>query len=541
MTQLLSILVPELILTAAAGVLFMLGCFRHRGVRTVAPFLAMAAVVLVFLVQIYPGTATGGAVSASGDDRTSSIRIDNLGYYIRLISAGIAVVLLLLAWPSRADQQGNSALRYGDDGPEFYGLFLLSLAGLMLTAVSNDLIVLFLALELVSIPTYVMVSISRPAAVAQEAGVKYFFLGALSVALMLFGFSYLYGATGEINFAALSDKLAAATKANGGVLPAWELLAILLIVVGFAFKMAAFPLHFYAGDVYEGAATPVTAFLAFVPKTAGFVALIKLLFILGGAQFDLPPKIVTLLWVLSALTMTVGNVLALLQNNVKRVLAYSSIAHSGYMLVGLAALARHESPQDALHGVLFYLAAYGLMNTGAFGVLMLLPSRERRSDADDDDAAETFEDIAGQGRRRVGLGLAMAVACFSLIGLPLTVGFFGKLFLIRPALQAGMIWLVIVTVVNAAISAAYYLRIVATMFLRPDPTPLTAAADDRPPRTLRPQFAVQLGVIIAVLGTLLFGMLPQATEVLTTRAQEGTMLQRYQTPVAPEDEVAEAP
>src|SRR5687768_7807928 len=159
MSQLLSILIPELVLTAAAGVLFMLGCFRHRGARTVAPFLAMAALVLVFVVQIYPGETTGGAVSATGNDLTSSIRIDNLGHYVRLISAGIAVVLLLLAWPSRADQQGNSALRYGDDGPEFYGLFLLSLAGLLLTAVSNDLIVLFLALELVSIPTYVMVSI----------------------------------------------------------------------------------------------------------------------------------------------------------------------------------------------------------------------------------------------------------------------------------------------------------------------------------------------------------------------------------------------
>ena len=318
----------------------------------------------------------------------------------------------------------------------------------------------------------------------------------------------------------------------------WQTLAVLMLVAGFAFKMAAVPLHFYAGDVYQGAATPVTAFLAFTPKTAGFVALIKLLFVLGGSNFDLPPKIVSLLWVLAALTMTVGNVLALLQNNVKRVLAYSSIAHSGYMLVGIAALARHHAP-GALHGVLFYLAAYGLMNTAAFGALMLLPSRERA-----DDAAETFDDLAGQGRRHVGLGLAMAVSCFSLIGLPLTVGFFGKLLLIKPALQAGMIWLVIITVVNAAISAAYYLRIVATMFLRPDPTPLVGGAEPaEQPRTVRPQFAVQLGVIVSVVGTLLFGTLPAATELLASRAQQGTMLQRYQSPATedPESEVAEAP
>src|SRR5688500_13170765 len=289
MGQLLSILAPELVLSAAACVLFMLGCFRGRGVRMVAPFLALAALVVVLVMQAYFGGTD--AASATGDDRTSSIRIDHLGHYIRMIGVAIAIVLLLLAWPARGDAEGNSALRYGADGPEFYALMLLSVAGLLLTAVANDLIVLFLALELVSIPTYVMVSVSRPLAVAQEAGVKYFFLGALSVALMLFGFSYLYGTTGEINFAALSDKLAASMRENGGVLPAWQMLGVLLVIVGFAFKMAAFPLHFYAGDVYEGAATPVTAFLAFTPKTAGFVALIKLLFVIGGSNFDLPPKI----------------------------------------------------------------------------------------------------------------------------------------------------------------------------------------------------------------------------------------------------------
>jgi NADH-quinone oxidoreductase subunit N len=531
MSQLLSILVPEVVLAILACALFLLGCFRHRGTRTAAPILALGALFVLLVFQIYV-VDSGIVASGTGNDLTSSIRIDSLGYYVRLITLALAIILLLLAWPSRADQEGNSALNYGADGPEFYALFLLSVAGLLLTSVANDLIVLFLALELVSIPTYVMVSISRPAAVAQEAGVKYFFLGALSVALMLFGFSYLYGTTGEINFAALSAKLVVATRANGGELPPWEMLAVLLVIAGFAFKMAAFPLHFYAGDVYEGAATPVTAFLAFVPKTAGFVALIKLLYILGGPSFDLTPKLIALLWVLAALTMTVGNVLALLQNNVKRVLAYSSIAHSGYMLVGLAALAQTEYPGDALHGVLFYLAAYGLMNTGAFGVLMLLPSRERP-----DDAAETFDDLAGQGRRNVGLGLAMAVSCFSLIGLPLTVGFFGKLFLIRPALQAGMIWLVMITMVNAAVSAAYYLRIVATMFLRPEPAPVMEGREAPP--ALRPQFFVQLGVIISVLGTLFFGALPAATELLVNNARQGTYLQNYRAPAA--DEFAEVP
>ena len=341
MSELLSNLAPELILSVVACVLFLLGCFRHRGARTVAPILALAALVLVLLLQIDFRDTSEDSVHRT--TIVGGVHVDSLSEYIRFISAALAIVLLLLAWPSRADGTGNSALQYGGDGPEFYGLFLFSIAGLLLVSAANDLIVLFLALELVSIPTYVMVSVSRPVPVAQEAGVKYFFLGALSVALMLFGFSYLYGTTGEISFPALSHKLRAAAAGNGGALPAWETLAVLLVIVGFAFKMAAFPLHFYAGDVYEGAATPVTAFLAFVPKTAGFVALIKLLFILGGPRFDLPPKIVALLWVLAALTMTIGNVLALLQNNVKRVLAYSSIAHSGYMLVGVVALASQRA------------------------------------------------------------------------------------------------------------------------------------------------------------------------------------------------------
>jgi NADH-quinone oxidoreductase subunit N len=401
--------------------------------------------------------------------------------------------------------------------------------------------------------------------VAQEAGVKYFFLGAMAAAVMLFGFSYLYGATGKtkldeittsigatrptregsMNASAASTRPAttqpaAATQPfTGGAddgperfwagwhpprLSAWHAVAVVMLLAGLAFKIAAVPMHAYAGDVYQGAATPVTAFLAFVPKTSGFVAILKVLSAVGGPHWAEPDWLVKLLWVVAAFTMTVGNVLAMVQpsnGNVKRVLAYSSVAHSGYMLVGLTALvqaARAINPQasqfaeisqaravqsDALAGVLFYLAAYGVMNAGAFGVLMLLPSRATsyaqgahayslgaraygggvsaraaRHRPPPATTAETFEDLAGQGRRHPLLGLAMAVCCFSLIGLPLTVGFVGKFYLIKPALEAGLVWLVVITLTNAAISAAYYLRIVATMFLRPAPGTATDADDD---------------------------------------------------------------
>jgi NADH-quinone oxidoreductase subunit N len=530
MKAMLANLLPELLLTCVACILFLLGCSNKRSSRRLAPFLALIALVFVLI----PVFARRHITRVEAMD--SSVVIDSLSHFIRALTPIVAILLVLLAWPTNREQTGNSALEYGNDGGEFFGLFLLSIAGLMLVSVSNDLIVLFLALELVSIPTYIMVSISRPAAVAQEAGVKYFFLGALSVALMLFGFSYLFGATGQINMPKIGAILQQSISSTGN-LTSWQKLGVLLVILSLAFKMAAFPLHFYAGDVYEGAATPVTAFLAFVPKTAGFVALIKILAMVGGNDFSLLPKQMGwLLWALAALTMTAGNVLALLQNNVKRILAYSSIAHTGYMLVGAAALARvvdgNPIGPTALSGILFYLAAYGLMNTAAFGVLMQLPS------LDGEGSAETVFDLAGQGRRHVALGLAMAVACFSLIGIPLTVGFAGKLFLIVPALRGGMIILVIVLVVNAAISAAYYLRIVVMMFLAPAPAvEQEGAVMISAPIAQSRQITVRMAVIGSVLATLLLGTIPQLTDFLLEQA---TSAARFEVPTTQPSEPAMA-
>jgi NADH-quinone oxidoreductase subunit N len=512
MKAMLANLAPELMLCGIACILFLLGCSTRRSSRQMAPFLALIALVFV-LIPVFARRNVNRI-----EPLDSSVVIDGLAHFIRALTPVVAILLVLLAWPTNREQTGNSALDYGNDAGEFFALFLLSIAGLMLVSVANDLILLFLALELVSIPTYIMVSISRPLAVAQEAGVKYFFLGALSIALMLFGFSYLFGATGQINIPRIGA-IVQTSIAETGNLTSWQKLGVLLVIMGLAFKMAAFPLHFYAGDVYEGAATPVTAFLAFVPKTAGFVALIKVLAMVGGNDFSLLPKqLAWLLWALAALTMTVGNVLGLLQSNVKRVLAYSSIAHTGYMLVGAASLSavvdgRAIGP-DALGGVLFYLAAYGLMNAAAFGVLMLLPSR------DGEGSAETFDDLAGQGRRHLPLGLAMAVACFSLIGIPLTVGFIGKVFLIVPALRGGLTILVIVLVVNAAISAAYYLRIVATLFLRPAPSAeQEGAVMISAPLGQSRQVSVQMAVIGSVAATLILGSIPQVSDLLVEEAK----------------------
>ena len=576
MRELASILLPELILIVVACALLLLGVSSRAAARRMAPALALAALAAVFAIQMY---AVVGDHTVRADP-WNTVRASGLSHYVRLLTAGIGGLLVLLAWPTNADATASRSLHLGNDAGEFFALMLFSLSGVMLVSVANDLVLLFLAIELASIPTYVMVSVSRPIPVAQEAGVKYFFLGAMSAAVMLFGFSYLYGTTG----AARLDEVAmvlhhtadatAAEAAVGGigapplVLSGWKMLGVVMLLAGFAFKIAAVPLHVYAGDVYEGAATPVTAFLAFVPKTSGMIAIIKVLGVVGGMWWNLPEQVVRLLWVLAALTMTVGNVLALMQVNVKRVLAYSSVAHSGYMLVGLTALAGAYSSglafndaarvqNDALEGVLFYLAAYGIMNTAAFGVLALLPSRQADLTArarglpievtPPATTAETYEDLAGQGRRHPLLGLAIAVACFSLIGLPLTIGFFGKLYLIKPALDGRFYWLVVVTVVNAAISAAYYLRIVATMFLRSDPMTAQAmesdiadAADEgtTAESVTRRRFPIIAAVALSVGLTLLFGTVFPATSQLSLRAQDAAS--EHPHPPSPRDTVRAA-
>jgi NADH-quinone oxidoreductase subunit N len=557
-TSLPSLLLPELILIVAAGVLFMVGLSMKASSRRFAPILAMLALAAALVVQVTRVGATGGATQfddyggeGAGGIKFGTVRVAEFAQYVKLIVIGVGMLLTLLAWPTNDDATGSPAHHFGNDAGEFFALMLLSLAGVLLVAAANDIMLLFLGFELASIPTYILVSLSRPTPVAQEAGVKYFFLGAFAAAILLFGFSYLYGSTGSTNLHEIMLRLHprnAAGVIDWGarvVLNPWQTLAVILLVAGFAFKMAAVPLHFYAGDVYQGAATPVTAFLSFVPKTVGFVALIKVLYALGGPNWLLPEPLVRpngtgLLFWLAALTMTVGNVLGLLQYNVKRVLAYSSVAHTGYMLVALAALGATSyvaTPGDlraqGLQAVLFYLAAYGIMNVGAFGVLQLIPARDGRN------AAETFEDLAGQGRRHVALGLAMAASCFSLTGIPLTVGFMGKLMVIKPALVAAaaptlapggpsvrtaMTALIVLTMVNAAVSAAYYLKIVAAMFLRTADSAHPPAAHPAPIFT-RPTAPVFAAVMLSVGGIVLFGAIPPATELLGTSVKRAAAIE----------------
>jgi NADH-quinone oxidoreductase subunit N len=523
MNDLLQAMFPEIVLCAAAAILLLMGVSRRPSTRRAAPVLAILALIVAGASQL---SAIGGS-AARLDLRWNTVRVYEFARYVKLLSSAIGVLLVLLAWPTNRDATGGPAHNFGEEAAEFFGLMLLSIAGIFIVAGANDMMLLFLGIELASIPTYIMVSISAPRAISQEAGVKYFFLGAMAAALMLFGFSYLFGTTGTTRLDLIAQRIDPRTG-----LTAWQILAVVMLIAGFAFKMAVVPLHFYAGDVYQGAATPVTAFLSFVPKISGFVALLKILFAVTAGTWHIAPQIVKLLWVMAALTMSVGNVLGLVQVNVKRLLAYSSIAHSGYMLVGVTALLSttdYEIQSSALQGILFYLSAYGLMNVAAFGVLILLPSRLNQPST----SAETFEDLAGVGRKHTLLALAMAVSCFSLIGLPLTVGFFGKFLLILPAWKANLTWLVIILVINAAVSAGYYLRIVGAMFLGSEtagPRFRQQPAADQP---IHHPMPVLVSVGISMVAILWFGIVWPATSRLTIRTATAAHIEpAVNTPVA---------
>ena len=356
---------------------------------------------------------------------------------------------------------------------------------------ANDLVTLFLTLELISISTYILLYLFRIDPAAQEAALKYFLLSVFSSALLLFGFSYLYGLGGTTNIPALADALTHGDE-DGALavrLPAVVLIALVMIVSGLGFKITAVPFHFYAPDVYQGTATPAAALLAFVPKVAGFIALLRVLGFIGidprTSGLTLGNETPVFLWILAAFTMSLGNVLALLQTNLKRLLAYSSVAHAGYMLVALAA-AHHIQASDKMAGlsglggvpaVLFYLVAYGGMTVGAFAVLAYLSTPER--------PVENEDDLAGLSRSHPGLALMMTLFLFSLIGIPLTAGFVGKLLIFLGALSVegdrAIFYreLALLMALNAAIGAWYYLRIITKMYLHAPIKPLEPAGVGR--------------------------------------------------------------
>jgi NADH-quinone oxidoreductase subunit N len=505
LTNWVPLVLPEIILLAAACTLFLGGTFRtSRTLWGSVALAALAAAALAAWLGPRPADDVAGARLYA-----APVVLDSLALLVTALALVGGAVLVLFSWDEVPEKQAA----------EYHACLLVIVAGTALTGLANELITLFLALELVSIPTYVLLYLPRHDTAAQEAAMKYFLLSVFSSALTLFGFSYLYGLGGTTNIPALAQALSAA---KGGALPGAALVALVMVVAGLGFRITAVPFHFYAPDVYQGTTAGAAALLTFVPKVAGFVALVRVLgFAPQASLFQalidrgvergliLGPQVSTLFWILAAVTMTLGNVLALLQDNLKRLLAYSGVAHAGYMLIGLAVapyLRGSGAVPGGVEAVLFYLAAYGAMTVGAFAVISYLNTPQR--------PVETVDDLAGLSRSHPGVALVMVVFLFSLIGIPLTGGFAGKLLLflgamsVRPELgiddtlaQARLFRiLALIGAINAAIGAWYYLRIVAVMYLR---NPLRPAEGRR-------GWPVLTAIGVCALVTVVLGVYPWA-------------------------------
>ena len=462
MAETLAYLWPEVTLFLATCVVMVVGLSPSAAVRRLCPLICGLSLAAAGIFAI--GT------TPTGPEHARSLMPSILPYSKAIVAAvGILLVMLLAGTVDREEEANIEKGRSFDplrlNSGEFYSFFLFSLTGLMLTASADTLIWLFLALELTSLPTYVMVTISTARSNAREAGVKYFFLGALGAAIFLYGFTLIYGGTGSVHLTEIHRNITV-QMAGGGLNPI-TLAGLLLAIIGIGFKIAAVPMHYYTADVYQGAATPVTAMLAFVPKTAGFLALMLICSTIGWHYGEtgagLPDAVRLLLWVMAVMSMTLGNVLALLQTSMKRMLAYSSIAHSGYMLVGLIAGPGDTFTQSGLSAVLFYLLSYGVMSTGAFAVIASLERSPQRTHTGElaYDEADSIEAIRGLARTRPLLGWSLVICALSLLGFPLTIGFFGKLPLFTAGISAGEIGLVVILGLNSAIAAFYYLRLVA--------------------------------------------------------------------------------
>jgi NADH-quinone oxidoreductase subunit N len=509
-------ILPEIVLGAFACVIYLGGTFRAN--RNLFGGLALAGLALAGVAL----ALTAGAGYERRELQRAAVYAgpvvnDSLAVLIKLIALVGGAILVLFSWNELPDRQAA----------DYHACLLIVIAGMCLTGAANDLVTMFLALELISIPTYVMLYLPKHNTQAQEAALKYFLLSVFSSALLLFGFSYLYGLAGTTNLRAITET---ARQAEARDVPAIAQVAVIFVVAGLGFRITAVPFHFYAPDVYEGTATSLAALLAFVPKVAGFVALLRLLgFVLpadpvalGGrpAAAALSDQAPVLLWFLAALSMTLGNILALLQDNLKRLLAYSSVAHAGYMLIALAAapFLRTDAGASAngVAALLFYLAAYGAMTIGAFAVIAYLDSPER--------PVETVDDLSGLSRSHPGVSLLMVLFLFSLIGIPLTAGFAGKLLVffgaisVEGAAHAELFrWLAVIGVLNAAIGAWYYLRIIAVMYLRTPVRPLEKRGAWASLATLWICGVLTLGAGIPPLA----GWLGEATRQVTTAKWPG--------------------
>jgi NADH-quinone oxidoreductase subunit N len=427
-------IIPALIVALSGLVLLLARGFAPKGQKGGVPSLAiiglLAALVSVVLLATGPGhgSALGGSLLA-----------DSFALFLEGVILSVALVAVLLS---------PGYLRAtGVDFAEYYSLLLFSVVGMLGLVSSVELISLFVALEIMSVALYALAGMRRGERESQEAAAKYFFTGAFSSSFLLYGIAFLYGASGTTFLPAMGKAL------QGGSVSPLAVVGAGLLLVGFGFKVGSVPFHAWVPDVYEGAPTTVTAFMAAGVKAAAFGALLR---VLSSALPRLSPTTHGTIALLAAVTMVFGNLGALAQSNVKRMLAYSSIAHAGYLLMGLVADPKRGGP-----AVLFYLVAYGTVNLGAFGILAAL-SRDGREPL-------SLNDLSGLSARRPALSAAFTIFLISLAGVPISVGFVGKFYLFGAAVAAGYTWLTILAVLMSVVSVYYYLRVVVYLYMREVP------------------------------------------------------------------------
>lgn len=509
-----ALIAPEVIVCLAAVLVMLVDAFVRPTQRWITGGISLVGIVAGAVATIWLwATGIGGAAA---DAFNGMIVLDELRLGFTLIFLLVSGLTLLLStvWV------GGENLPAG----EFHSLLLFATVGMMLMASGNDLVIIFLGLEILSIATYVMAGFRRTDIRSNESSLKYFILGSFSSAFLLYGIALIYGATsiaepgpgGSLNriVAGTTNIAEIATRINQAQYPALLYAGAAMMLVGFGFKIATAPFHIWTPDVYEGAPTPVTAFMAAGPKAAGFASFIRV-FVFGlpfvvsassASGDNLHQLWVNVLVVMAILTMTLGNVVAIVQNNVKRMLAYSSIAHAGYALVGVIAAGVSTDPGKrniALTSVIFYLLTYAVMNIGAFAVVQLIArSGDRRT---------AIEDYRGIGFESPVLAFSLSLFMLSLLGMPLTAGFMGKIMVFGAAIDQRYYGLVVIGVLNTAISAYYYLRLIVVMFFGERTMAWSAP---------RVPASVALALVITVLGVLYLGMFPgRVVNALQTRIE----------------------
>ena len=466
---------PEIVLAVFGLLILLLGVFLGLRQRKYSGYVALVGTVLAF-VPLFP------LIGSRSEGFFGMVVADPFAIFFKALFLLVAFFTVLIS----LDYTEREGVAFG----EYYVLVLFASVGMMLMAAGANLIVIFLGLEIMSISIYVLVGITRDDPRSVEAAFKYFLLGAFASAFLLYGMALTYASTGSLRLATIREVLSEQAFLTSAPI---MILGFSLLVIGFAFKIALVPFHMWTPDAYEGAPTSITAFMATGVKAAAFAALLRVFL---SALPQLERHWTEVMWGLAVLTMSVGNLIALKQDNIKRMLAYSSIAHAGYILVGFVA-----GNELGRAGMLFYLFAYALMNIGAFTVVILLGRKGEEN--------TLISDYAGIGFRFPLLGAAMSIFLFSLAGVPPTAGFMAKVYVFSAAVKAGYYWLVVIAVLNSAVAAYYYLRVMVYMYFR------------EPEREVRVDLfslAGVIAVILAVWGVLQLGIFPSDFLALAQRS-----------------------